>query len=250
MPGTPNLPAPRHYSDDEIALILKRATEMQRAEPNIESPTGLTLAELEGIAVEAGIDPGLLRRAASELDHDGPSTLGSQLAGAPLMIRLERVVPGEFPGSRLDELVPVIQVATAGQGTASAIGQTLTWSSRADNNTSSQQVLVSSKNGETLIRIEERYSGLAGALFGGIVGGFGGGVGLGVGGGVGGAIGSVAFALIWPVVIIAGSYAAARAIFQGQVNKRRRAAEALMNELVERVQHGIGEARAKLESGG
>ena len=46
MPNNPQLPTPRHYSDEEVALILKRATEIQRAEPNIESPTGLTLAEL------------------------------------------------------------------------------------------------------------------------------------------------------------------------------------------------------------
>ena len=46
MTDTPNLPAPKHYSDEEVALILKRATEMQRAEPNIESPTGLTITRL------------------------------------------------------------------------------------------------------------------------------------------------------------------------------------------------------------
>jgi hypothetical protein len=249
MTDNPNLPAPKHYSDEEVALILKRATEMQRAEPNIESPTGLTLADLQGIAVEAGIDPELLRRAAAEIEHHSPTTIGAQLAGAPLMIRLERVVPGEFPGSRLDELVPVIQVATAGQGTASAIGQTLTWSSRSENQMASQQILVSAKNGETLIRVEERFSQLAGALFGGIMGGVGGGLGLGVGAAVGSVMGSLAFSLLWPIAIISGSYYMARQILRYQVGKRRRAAETLMDELVERVQHGIGEERRKLGTG-
>lgn len=230
---------PRRYTEKEVGIILRRATELQRAEPTARDPSGLTLTELEEIAVEAGIDTHMLRRAARDLETHQPSTLGGQVAGAPTMIKLERVVAGEFPAEHLDELVPVIQVATAGQGHASAVGKTLTWSSRTDSNTSSQQVLVSANNGETIIRIEERYTGLAGAVFGPIMGGVGGGVGMGVGGAVGGAIGSVAFGILFPLTIITGSYFAARAVFAAQVAKRRRAAEGLMDELVERVRHQV-----------
>jgi len=98
-----------------------------------------------------------------------------------------------------EDLVPLMQSATIGQGNASAVGKTLTWSSRCDTNTSSQQVLFSSRNGETMVRIEERLGGLAGALFG-------------------------------------GSYAAARAIFADQVRKRRSRMEELMDRIVERVE--------------
>ncbi len=239
---TSSEPSPRRYTEKEVGLILRRATELQHAEPTARDQSDLTLAQLEEIAVEAGIDPHMLRRAARDLESHGPSTLGGQLAGAPLMIQLERVVAGEFPAEHLDELIPVIQVATAGQGHASAVGKTLTWSSRTDSNTSSQQVLVSANNGETLIRIEEGYSGLAGALFGGIMGGIGGGVGMGVGGGLGGALGSVALGILFPLIFIPGSYFMARAIFGAQVAKRRRAAEGLMEELVERVRHQVQQA--------
>jgi hypothetical protein len=249
MTDNPNLPAPKHYSDEEVALILKRATEMQRAEPNIESPTGLTLADLQGIAVEAGIDPELLRRAASEVEHHGPTTIGAQLAGSPLVIQIERVIPGEYPASRLDELVPIVQMATAGQGTASAIGQTLTWSSRNESQTTSQQILVSAKNGETLIRIEERFGGLAGALFGGIMGGVGGGMGIGMGVGLGAAMGSVAFSILWPIGIIGGAYYTARKVLEYQVSRRMRVAEGLMDELVVRTQHAVGQQQRKLGEG-
>lgn len=228
---------PRRYSDKEVALILRRATELQRAEPTAPNPSGLTLHELEEIAVEAGIDPGMLRRAARDVESSPPSTLGQQLAGAPTMIQLERIVPGEYPADKMDELVPVIQAATAGQGHASSVGKTLTWSSRTDNNTSAQQVLVSANNGETMIRIEERYSGLIGGLFGGIMGGVGGGIGMGVGGALGGALQSVALGLAFPLTFIAGSYWLARKIFAVQVAKRQRRAEALMDELVARVNH-------------
>ena len=40
----------RHYSDKEFSLILRRATELQRAAPSSANPTGLTLADLEDIA--------------------------------------------------------------------------------------------------------------------------------------------------------------------------------------------------------
>ncbi len=235
-------PSPRRYTEDEVGLILRRATELQRAEPTARDPTGLTLAELEEIALEAGIDPSMLRRAARDVDSHVPSSVGDRLAGAPVKISMERVVPGEYPEGRLGELVPVIQVATAGQGHASAVGSSLTWSSRTESNTTSQQVLVSANDGETLIRIEERYGGLAGGLFGGIMGGVGGGVGLGLGGALGGLLGSVAVGLLFPAAVVTGSYFLARSIFTAQVAKRRRAAEALLEELEQRVRHAVQES--------
>ena len=226
----------RRYSEKEVGLILRRATELQRAEPHAEDPTGLTLAELQEVAGEVGIDPRYLRRAAAELEGEGSPDVWSKLAGAPVSFVLERTVPGEFPESRFEELVPLMQVGTVGQGTASAVGKTLTWSSRSDTNTSSQQVLVTSRSGETLVRIEERLSGFAGGVFGGMLGGVGGGVGLGLGGALGGALGSVALAIAFPVLAIGASYGAARAIFRVHYRKRKRQMEELMGRLVGRIE--------------
>ena len=77
---------------------------------------------------------------------------------------------------------PTRVAATPGRGTASAVGRSLTWSSQEGSNLTEQQVLVSSQNGQTLIRVEQSYSGLAAGWFGGIMGGVGGGVGFGLGG--------------------------------------------------------------------
>lgn len=49
-------------------------------------------------------------------------------------------MPGELPRDRLEELVPLLQSEAPGQGTASAVGRTLTWGARFDTNTSSQQI--------------------------------------------------------------------------------------------------------------
>jgi hypothetical protein len=204
---------------------------MQRAEPTATDPSGFSLAELEDVAREAGIDPAMVRRAASQLEVSRTKGLGDALAGAPTTIRLEVELPGEYPTERFDEIVPIVQAASAWQGHAGVVGRTLTWTSRADSNTSSRQVFVSVGSGHTLVRIEERLGGFAGGLFGGLIGGVGGGVGAGVGGGVGAAIGSTLFGIGFPILMIGGSYLAARAIFASIVNRETVKLQALLDQI-------------------
>lgn len=231
---TPHLPA-RRYTEKEVARLLRRATELQRSEPSVPNPGGFTLAELEEVALEAGIDPRYLRRAAAELQAGGEADVWEKLVGAPIGFVLERTVPGELPESRFEELVPLLSAGTMGQGNASAVGKTLTWSSRSDSNTSSQQVMVQAREGETLIRVEERLGGFAGGLFGGLLGGVGGGVGIGAGAAVGGALGLPLFAVAFPITIFAGSYVAAREIFKAHVRRRRRRMQELLDRIAEQV---------------
>lgn len=236
--------AERRYDDDQVARILKRATEIQRAEPTAADPTGLTISELAEIAREAGIDPSILRRAALEVERPGATEgIGSKLAGAPIRLQMEEVVAAELPAERFDGIVPLIQRATDFQGTVSAVGRTLTWKSRADS-TSSQNVQVTVQDGMTLIRIEERFTGMAGGLFGGVLGGVGGGVGFGLAPLVGMALGSVAAAVIFPVVVAGSTYAAARAVFVAYVRKREARARHLLEELRAYVVSVSGEAEA------
>ena len=53
------------YSDEEFALILRKAAELaEPADPRSHSPGGLTLAEMKAAAAQAGFDPALVERAA------------------------------------------------------------------------------------------------------------------------------------------------------------------------------------------
>ena len=223
---------------------------MQRAEPTTPDPTGLTLAELEEIAAEAGIDPGMLRQAASELHVHRPPTLGNRLAGAPLSIEIERVVDGEMPAERLEDLVPGIVAATAGRGTASAVGRSLTWSSQEGSSVTEQQVLVSSRDGQTLIRVEQTYGGLAAGWFGGIMGGVGGGVGFGLGGALSATLGLGVGLVVLPITAVAGSYFLARSIYVSQVRQRQVAAHTLVDKLAVQVESAIASARPALDAAG
>ena len=57
----------RRFGEKEVGLIIKRATELQQEDPDVLSEgDGLSLTELEEVAVEAGIDARFLRQAAKE----------------------------------------------------------------------------------------------------------------------------------------------------------------------------------------
>jgi hypothetical protein len=235
----------RRYDEKEVGLLLRRAAELQRASPMVPDPSGLTLRELEEIAAEAGLDTAMLRQAAAELDsgiQPGTAGLGMRLAGAPLRVVLERVAEAVREHSYAD-LLPLILTAADLAGHASQVGQTFTWTSQDPGNIRQLQVLVASSGGHTRIRLEERYAGLAGAIFGGGLGGIGGGVGGGLGGALGGALGSVTLGLGIPAVLITATYLGCRTMFRRYVTRRQRILERLLQELEERL------APRALESG-
>ena len=163
---------PRRYTEDQVSEILKHATDLQAEEstPGRGSAEGMTLAEIQEIAAEVGIDPRHLQTAAARLDRPEPSGLGVALAGGPLLVSVERVVPGEMSEDDFARIVPDIQQASTGHGNATMVGSTLTYSAETGQKQRTLQVVVSSQDGQTLIRAEERLHGLAAALFGGIVG--------------------------------------------------------------------------------
>lgn len=246
-----NLPARRRYSDREVRRLLERAAELQYAEGESPEGSGLTLPQLEAIAREAGIDVDAIRRAAIELDAGVGGATGrvvTNLAGAPLAVALQRVLPGEVPPEAFEVVIPLIRAAAGTQGQASQVGRTLSW--QAQNPTSARElgVFVTSRNGETRIRIEERYGALAGAVFGGGLGGIGGGVGIGVGVGVGAALGSVAMMVGFPIAVIGVTYLGSRALFGSVVARRQRVLGRLMEEIVEALASGADD-RGLLEAG-
>jgi len=214
----------RSYDDRQVAKILRRATELQSRGPEVPGKTsGFSLADLEEIALEAGIDPTNIRRAAEDLES---GQLGASdwsiVFGAPLTLRVERDVQGEMSDFMFDEFLVEIQNAGIGHGQPSVVGNTLTWRSGGAQNVSSLQVTVSARDGRTEIRAEERRHQAAGGLFGGIVGG--GGVGLGIGTiplAIE-ALNSPALAVVLPIAVLGIAYGVARTIF-GKTGKQKKA---------------------------
>ncbi|MCK5653030.1 MAG: hypothetical protein KAJ42_16690, partial [Gemmatimonadetes bacterium] len=90
----------RRYSDDEFALILRKASELQADDPERvfsagEHPSeGLSLSEIQSIAREAGIDPHRVAEAAATLSTEAVST-AAKILGGPTRYHLEYTRAGE-----------------------------------------------------------------------------------------------------------------------------------------------------------
>ncbi len=75
----------RVYSDEEFALILRKAAELaSRAELRAPSSGGLTLTEMTSAAAQAGLDPTLVERAARMLTAARSASPIERLTGGPL----------------------------------------------------------------------------------------------------------------------------------------------------------------------
>ena len=230
----------RRFSDTEVAQIIERASRLQQDTLPSDSSAGMSLAELEQIAREAGIDPALVRRAASDLDQQRNEEPVSRLAGGPTTLHMERTVEGELVPEAHESIVAEIRRTLGDAGSAAAFGRTLEWTMttpgihRRDLHT--VRVTIAPRNGRTTISIDEPLHGVLGGLFGGIVGGLGGGVGGAVAGISMGVLqsGSVALGILGTT--IGGSYLLARTIFSRVATKRRRRLETLMERLTEQVE--------------
>ncbi|MEZ4702357.1 MAG: hypothetical protein R2834_18640 [Rhodothermales bacterium] len=134
----------RTYSEDEMALLLERAAELQTRQARArERSNGLTLTELEAIAGEAGLDPALLRQAAEEMDRLGPSLLGKSTSTTATHIHVEQWVDGDLTPEASEEVVDELRrrfesasMAAAsgmaagtwgGAGTVEQVGRSLEW---------------------------------------------------------------------------------------------------------------------------
>ncbi|MGZ6134159.1 MAG: hypothetical protein ACXWK9_06850 [Myxococcaceae bacterium] len=231
----------RTYREEEVAAILRRAARLEHDRP---ITTGaLSLPEIETIARDAGIDLGMVRQAARELDEDRGGGVGAAIAGAPVRRTFERVVDGEIGAEDHERLAEEIRDVLSGPGggftgRTSSLGRSLTFSGFAGMST--VQVNVGPRDGRTLIRIGVDRSQLAGGLFGGIVGGVGGGLGAQVGwmlpvllhlpveAGLGGA-----------ALVVVASFGLARSIFARNGRGLDRALDALADRLEELAQRAI-----------
>ena len=101
---------------------------------------------------------------------------------------------------------------------------------------------MTSRDGQTHVRLEENLHQLAGGLFGGVVGGGGLGVGLGMGLPLGLAVfGSALVATVFPVAVIGLSYVGARQIYRAVTTRRREVMGELFDKILAEVHACVGD---------
>ena len=226
---------PRRYDEDEVARILKRATEIrqERTARDLASD-GLTLAELEEIAREADIDVGHLRQAALEMDSgELEGGVLSRMAGERLTLVREISLPGEMSEDGYEAIVGAVQAIARDHGTVALLGRTLTWRVETRNKSRSTQVVVTVRDGETRIQVEENLHQLAAGLLAGSTFGGGAGVGFGVGLPLAISLGSGLLAVALPAATMGIAFLGARQVYRHLVAGRRRALANLLETVAE-----------------
>jgi hypothetical protein len=116
------------YTDQELAVILKRAAELQDGAGDAR----YSLAEVKQIAAEAGIAPEQVEAAAVALRRERlrePAARSGYL-GAPTRIRFERTIDGEVPSTAIPELIDIARRALALQGETREVLNTVEWCGR------------------------------------------------------------------------------------------------------------------------
>jgi hypothetical protein len=235
------------YSEDEVALILRRAAELQKQEPLPGDSRSMSLEEIEAAAHEAGLSRALVRRAATEIARPTPNVPApNPFLGAPSHLVIERVVEGEYPVESFDRLLEIIRFGDLGPGSVSTVGRSLSWTGTLGGSQAvAATIAISARDGQTRIRIHGRFNQLAGAVFGGIGGGAGGGLswavvtaGIFAGGAVGGAVLGILF--------LGGVYALCRKVYSGQVKVHTNTLTRVADEL----EHAIKGQLALVEAPG
>ncbi|MFQ5571158.1 MAG: hypothetical protein ACE5G0_15875 [Rhodothermales bacterium] len=145
----------RLFSEKEISGILKRAAEFQEATGPTDA-TGLSLDELKQIAAEVGIDPQHVAAAVAEMEQGGTAADKQfQWLGGPVSFSVERVVEGDVSEEQWEEMVDEIRRSLNLVGTSGQVGRSLEWTHRS--RLLQMQVAVTSREGQTRIRIFSRY---------------------------------------------------------------------------------------------
>ena len=238
----------RRFSGHEVEEIVKRASEIEAANPTAGEV--MTIGGVESLAAEVGIAPETVRQAVGSLrPTSGAETTSlaparrNRAVGGPTSLAFERIVEGELPDTEWQALVDEIRRTLRNVGQVSQFGRSFAWvAQRHGPSQRDLEVAVSVRLGKTRITIQENLSPLIGAVFGGIGGGMGGG---GMGPMIGIFAGALHMAGVWIAaavpVWLATTYATARSVYYYASRKRERELSALADRLAALTGELIGE---------
>lgn len=138
----------RRYSEKEVREILARAAEDSGSRA-LQSPQGMTLAELKDIGVEVGIDPASVERAARSVGTDAPAHYGG-LFGVPRALNRQRTVAVELDPEIMPELVAVIRNGMGRSGELAEVHGMVEW--RASGDGGERVISMAGRGGTTTVQ--------------------------------------------------------------------------------------------------
>ncbi|MDH3290414.1 MAG: hypothetical protein OEO20_12355 [Gemmatimonadota bacterium] len=230
-PSTETGDSDRRFTDQEVALVLQRAAELEEQRSlGSTSARGLTLRELHEIAREVGLSAEVIDEAVAAV-RAGVGPHRALLLGAPLSSKVVRGVPGRLGEDALQRLVRVIEDHVDATGTVTEALGTVRWTSvsRGHKFDRTTQVSLSSTDEETQIQVVQRYPSGLRAILHFLPGTWGGVLGAGV----------AASAGIAPLAVIGVAAGAAvlgasigRTIWQTLAKRSEREVERMATQLV------------------
>jgi len=152
----------RRFNESEAAAIFEKAAEAQHTgQRQLPSGEGMTLAELQSIAGEAGIDPALVARAANSLDAVGRATSRSFL-GLPIGVGRTIDLGRKLSDEEWERLVVDLRETFDARGTMRQEGSFRQWT-----NGNLQALLEPTTTGHRL-RLRTFKGDAAGYIIGGL----------------------------------------------------------------------------------
>ena len=128
----------RRYSEEEFALILRKASEIQESPKDglgRRGAQGFSLEEIQSIAGEAGIDPQAISRAAALLgamEWEERKGLVAAILGGPGKYHLDFEVAGKLPPGEYGRILELIRRTLEHQGEASEMLGGIEWKTVGD----------------------------------------------------------------------------------------------------------------------
>lgn len=160
------------YGDEEVALLLRRAIELERTLPGPRDRTGFTLAELRQIGAEVGIPASVVEEAAGQVGME-KTGLWERIIRTPTRFFDQRTVKGELTSEQVAGLINALRRLTRRQGQVEEVLGAVEW--KTESEFAPLHVRIHSGGGRTRIEaLENRRSESGFAL--GFVGPFGGGI--------------------------------------------------------------------------
>lgn len=133
-----------HYSESEIHAIFERAAVRQEAAERAEkaSRAGLSLADLQRIGVEAGIDPAHIAAAARDLARPAHEPAPTSFLGMPTELRASRFIPMSVTGEAWEQVVPELRRIFKQDGLSGELGRVREWAMRPSRSSSDRPARV------------------------------------------------------------------------------------------------------------
>lgn len=119
----------RRYGDDEVREIFSLATTGEAREQALPVESdGFTLAELQRIGAEAGIDPARVAQAAASMTTRGTVAPIARMFGMPVGVSRVVALPRAPTDREWEQLVSRLRTVFAAQGQFSTLGGLREWS--------------------------------------------------------------------------------------------------------------------------